>query len=382
MGYIRDAEEQACTTVYYLSQTTRCERLAIALTQPYLIQFLSPPLPPPIGDGTSPSPPPVPPPSPSLPSSFAMVTPQHFLLSTLRYPLIRPETEVLEPDGYYIDNTAGALALLTFRLATYTTAQMVCNPAQALACASGSVVEQCINGARRCGTAEENARDPFVEFEFQLTRDSYLWGIRFALPRRSELLDLFVGAKRVELWGPRNTPIPCFEGGAEITATPTEYYVNVICAAPTATDDQLRTLATAWRARLTLTGEYRQVWLSHEQPVQVIERPLSAAEVEVLALPPSPMQPPAPAPPPLLGSCNFGSKVWLDTAVLRREHEPCGMSHDDCCAARYDRGARAYEIDDAGCCTVLFMDPLLPFPPFVADNNRMGKWTTRSGTGY
>lgn len=382
MGYIRAAEEQACTTVYYLSQTTRCERLALALTQPYLIKFLSPPMPPPIGDGTSPSPPPVPPPSPLLPSGFGMVTPAHFLLSTMRYPLVIPPNEVLEPDGYYMGDTPGAIAVLRLRLAAYTTAQMVCNPTQALACASGSVVDRCINGARRCGTAEENARDPFVEFEFELTRDSYLWAIRFALPRRSELLDLFVGTKRLELYGPRNTPIPCFEGDAEIIATPDEYYVNVICAAPTATDDQLRALATVWRARLTLTGEYRQVWLSHENPVQVIERPLSAAEVEVLALPPSPMQPPSPAPPPFGGTCTLAVRSWLDTGVLKREHEPCGMSHDACCAARYDRGARSYEMDDAGCCTLLFMDPFLPFPPFVSDGNRVGRWTTRSGTGY
>ena len=199
-----------------------------------------------------------------------------------------------------------------------------------------------------------------------------------------------MGTKRLEIYGARNTPIPCFEGDAPVTATPTEYYVDVVCAAPTATDDDLRALATVWRARLTLTGEYRQVWLAFESPVQVIERPLSAAEVEVLALPPSPMQPPPPPRP--LGfipnNCNnFATRSYLETGVLRRESEPCVSSSvqeaaQACCDARYDRGARAWEIDDAGCCTLLWVDPFLPFPPFVVDADRWGHWSGASGTGY
>jgi len=382
MERIRDAEEQACTTVYFLSQTTRCERLAIALTQPYLVQFISPPTPPPIGDGTSPSPPPTPPPSPRFPEGFTFVVPPLFTLSTYRYPLILPDGMTREADGYYIGNTESALAAFREQLSQASTQTLACTPSAPLACATEPIEAQCINGGRRCGTSAENALNPYLDAEFALTHDSYLWGLRFSIPRRPELTELFVGPKRVQLYGPRNTPIPCFEGDTKVSAVSTAYHVDVVCAPPTATDDALRALATVWRMRLTLTGGFRQIWLDRDAPLQIIERPLQAAGVEVLALPPSPMQPP---PPPTVAkqACSqFFAGSWLDEGVERREHEPCGMTREQCCDAMHERGAARYEIDDQGCCALVWMQLGAPSLAFTNDTTRAGKYTNRSGTGF
>lgn len=378
MGYVRDAEEEACTTVYFLSQTTRCERLALALTKSYLFEFTSPPTPPPIGDGTSPSPPPVPPPSPSMPADFALLAPTRVLPSTQRYPLAPPGGTDVDPYGYY---WGGTQPDLLSELANRALGTLACVPGAPLACATGYLEAQCFSGMRRCGTEEENAQDPFLDFEFTLTHDSYLWGIRFNLPHSEQLAGLFVGTKRLELFGPRNTPLECHGGGEAVTAVPTDYRVTVLCAAPAATDDELRALATAWRARLTLTGSFRQAWLALESGIEIIERPLQAAEVEVLALPPSPAQPP---PPPAQGiaQCSmFMPNRWIPEAnITRREHEPCGLDQPTCCAHRIENGAAAYELDDAGCCTLLYLKDGVS-AQFVNDTTRHNGWSLRAGTG-
>jgi hypothetical protein len=379
MAELRLAEEEVCTTVYFLSQTTRCERLASALTKQYLMQFTNPPLPPPIV-GTSPSPPPPSPPMPSLPAELNIVLPTFAMPSTMRYPSFPPAGTPVDPHGFYY---ASSELDLQSRLRTFQLGALACVPPfsdEQIACATGSLADQCINGVRRCGTDEENAQDPFIEFQFTITQDSYLWALRFTLPRNEQLATLFVGTKRVELFGARNTPIPCYEGDAEVATLPADYTVTMTCASPTASDDDLIALGTVWRARLTLTGSYRQVWLAKEKGIEIIERPLSAAEVTVLAHPPSPTQPP---PPPGTGSvsCLFVALSFIDneSEIERLQHEPCGQTHDQCCASSHEHLATAYEIDDVGCCKLIFMKPLTMVS--LASFTKYGSWSNRAGTG-
>lgn len=380
MQLVREAEEAVCTTVYFLSQTTRCERLALALTKPYLATFDGPPSSPPVGDGTSPSPPPLPPPSPSLPAGFSVVLPARVVPSTLRYPQQPPAGAVADDFGFYWQYSAPVL-LERYKNRDYGT--LSCVPGADIACATGTLKDQCINGARRCGTDDENAQDPFLDFEFALTRDSYLWGFRFVLPRSEQLAGFFVGAMHVELFGPRNTPLECHGGRAAVRAVPSDYTVTVTCAAPTASDDELRALAAIGRARLTLEGSHRQVWLARTNGLEVVERPLSAADVPVLALPPSPTQPPPPPSAPMgfaTTACLFWSRQWIDAGVARYEHEPCGTSPEQCCEHMKERNATAYELDDAMCCVLVYMQPGVPVQP-VMNISRYGKWSGRAGTG-
>lgn len=380
MQLVREAEEEVCTTVYFLSQTTRCERLAVALTKSYLMTFISPPTPPPIGNGTSPSPPPLPPPSPSLPADFGILLPTHVVPSTYRYPPQPPVGAIADEFGVYWHWREQDLST-AFALSDLGTVS--CVQRAEVTCATGLLTESCLNGVRRCGTKEDNMQDPFFDIRFALTRDSYLWGFRFVLPRDEQLSKLFVGTKRIELFGPRNTPVGCHGGDAEVMTVPNDYIVTVTCARPTASEAELRELATVGRARLTLTGSGRQIWLARTEGLKIIERPLSAAEVAVLALPPSPAQPPPPPSSPSgveTAACFLLPHRWIDVGVARYEHEPCGTSREQCCKSMQERGANAYEMDDALCCALVYMQPGASMQ-LVTNSSRYGKWSGRAGTG-
>jgi hypothetical protein len=377
---VRDAEEEVCTTVYFLSQTTRCERLAVALTKSYLMTFTSPPTQPPIGNGTSPSPPPLLPPSPSLPADFGILLPTHVVPSTYRYPPQPPVGTTADEFGvdWHRDESDLRALFKTSDLGTVS-----CVQDAEVTCATGALRESCLNGVRRCGTEEENTQDPFFDIRFALTRDSYLWGFRFVLPRNEQLGKLFVGTKRIELFGPRNTPVGCHGGDAEVMTVPNDYIVTVTCAKPTASEAELRELATVGRARLTLTGIRRQIWLARTDGIEIIERPLSAAEVAVLALPPSPAQPPPPPSPPFGSAaalCFFLPYRWVDVGAARYEHEPCGISREQCCERMQERGANAYEMDDALCCVLVYVPPGASIQ-LETDRDRAGRWSGRAGTG-
>ena len=384
MAAIRKAEERVCTSVYYLSMTTRCERLAQDLTVRWLMEFTSPPLIPPLSI-TSPSPPPLAPPSPALPSGFAYVATYGATMSTFRLSTQLPAGETMDTHGFYTADQAALKATLA------TTDQMLraCLPGAPLPCASGSLMESCLNGGRRCTTNAENAENPWAEIRFKLTDRAYLWGIKVTLPRNEQLANLFVGTKRIEMWGIRDEPLPCAEGNNEVVGVPEGYEVTIVCHPPTATDAQLYALAGAYRIRITLTGTFRQVWFEN---VQAMERPL----LEVPGVfpapsppPPTPGHPPDAPPPPGTASpppvaCTFYPNTWLDPSVSHRlEHEPCGLTQEECCLHKQENGASAYQIDDAGCCDLIHLDGGLALSGVTvgADALRHGAYATRSGTG-
>jgi len=373
MQEIRRAEEQMCTSVYYLSQTTRCERLAVELTTRWLMEFTQPPSMPPLSQ-KSPSPPPLLPPSPSMPAGFSFVSPHAATLSTFRLP-VQVDGE-LDAFGYF---TADLAALQT-TLAFTAYHSRACVPGAPLGCQTGILASTCLNGGRRCADEATNAESPYIDVEFKLTRGSYLWGVQIELPRNQQLSNLFVGKLAVNLHGIRDEPIGCFEGSDDVVGVPESSMVQIVCQPPTATDAQLHTLATVHRARLTLTGATRQIWIDS---IRIVERPLPA---DALAAPSPPPPAPASPPSPPIASvvCQFFPNEWLVGAEIERiVNEPCGQTQQQCCDAMYEIQAQAFRIDDSGCCDVIFLMNNAAFvgATRVRDVIRVGGYSENAGTG-
>ena len=383
MSFVRKAEERMCTSVYFLSQTTRCERLALDLTQRWLLEFNKPPNPPPIL-GTSPSPPPSPPPSPSLPSGFSYLTNTAAYLSTFRIPVELPAGTPLDNFGYYTPN----LAALKTTLASVMVDQRACVPGAPLVCVSGSLETQCLNGRRRCDTAAMNAENPFVEINFKLTKGSYLWGLEATLPRNTQLSEKFVGPKKIEVFGTRDEPLPCGEGDHEVVGIPSDYRIVIVCHPASATDGQIHALSSAYRVKLTLEGTFRQVWMDG---FRAMERPLSEATDKPAPSPP----PPRPDTPPTSSpeahtmgnatnaTCGFYPHTWVYSQdIVDTLHEPCGLTKEQCCDKKFESGAGAFHIDDAGCCDLLFFSGGKELVNVtLAEELRSGSWGANAGTG-
>ena len=384
MRQVRIAEERMCTSVYYLSQETRCARLAIDLTQRVLMRYDSPPSLPraePIGPGTPP-----PPPSPLLPEGLYTLYPTRAMLSTMRLPPERPAQSYgpSDVDGFYrdstfFDNQAGGECCDLAKITPHN--ERVCVPNAPLPCVSG--ILNCLNGQRRCGTADLNGFDPWLDAEVVPTAGRYIWAVEIHLPVNQQLAELIVGAKTIELFGDHGEPVACFEGNHPIVGIDDDVrVVTVICHPPDGDEARIRALATVKRMRLTLVGTFRQIWV---QSVRFIERTMSSAGL--VATPPPPPPPPAePAPPsdPGLSSpatCTFHSNEWLpDVAKARPRHEPCGQSSQVCCNHATENGAAAFELDDAGCCDLYFY---VGTPPtlITGTEQRDGAWSAGAGTG-
>jgi hypothetical protein len=376
MVSIRTAEEQVCTSVYYLSQTTRCEQLALDLTERLLIHWSPPPSPPP-AEPVAPRLPP-PPPFPSIPEGLELLQLSSVTLSTMRMPLLRlNDADTI--DGYYTNNAALSTAIGAQAMGT----RACVSASSPLGCITATLPERCLNGERRCGEVDENGLNPTLDAYFKVPASQYVWGVRLSLPQNQQLAELLVGTKTLELFGPGATPIPCQEGGNEVVGVPVDRQIDIICQAPTATDDDIRRLATVERLRLTLTGQYRQVWLASVQPIL---RLLSSADLDKTQPPPPNVNPrPPPSPPgPVDALCTFQAGVHLvdrDTVLestVTATHEPCGLDATACCNHADEHGAQAFDLDDSGCCTLLYYSTA---PAVQASTALTGRWSASAGFG-
>jgi hypothetical protein len=369
---IREAEERVCTSVYYLSQTTRCERLAVELTKKLLIDFSPPPSPTPAAPIAPRLPPP--PPSPSRPAGIEVVALSTATLSTMRLPELRVDADTV--DGFFTADAA-----LSTRIGAEPRGRRACVPNAPLGCITAQLPDRCLNGERRCGTADANGLNPTLDAYFHVPVGYYLWGVSLSLPQNQQLAELLVGTKTLELFAPGATPVACEEGSAAVVGAPVSREIDVLCAAPTATDEDLRVLSTVERLRLTLTGEFRQIWLVSVTPVV---RELAAAGVERASPPPpAPSAPPTAA--PAVSSCTFqpGVHVVDRAAVLlsggvTAQHEPCGIDAVQCCAHAQEHGAPSFDIDDAGCCDLLYFTTS---PTVAADTTLVGRFSAEAGYG-
>ena len=389
MEAIRQLENDACTSVYYLSATTRCERLAIGLTTRWLMEFNKPPALPPV-IGTSPSPPPLLPPSPAMPAGFVFTSPTSATLSTFRVPMQLPEGENMDEFGFFVESRSA----FEQSLGEYESNKRACIPDAPLGCHSGSLPSTCLNGARRCGTGEENALDPFVEVTFKPGYRRYIWGVQVWLPRNTQLSELFKGQKKIELFGTRDEPLPCHQGSDEVVGIPEDYKVLIICTPPEATDSQLYAMSEAYRLRITLVGEFRQVWMDKifliERDLENVPglRPAPTPPPPLPEAPPGSVPSPPPAPPDGSVQCGFQSRTFIDDSVVARiEHEPCGITKEACCMHKKlaeGRGIDAFSLDDAGCCVLYNFEPegtTFSDVVVVTDEARFGNWLATSGVG-
>lgn len=285
MRQVRVIEERVCTSVYYLSTAARCERLALDLTGRVYYSKLSPPGLPPAGPYEPPPPPP--PPLPSLPEGMLSTLPRTALLSTNRV----PEQGLDAGDGFYTSSSASLLETLT----TKAVDELACVGDAPLYCNTGSNSSRCRSAGRSCGTADANARDPWVEFTWAHMPDRYLWAIRLTPPPNEQLARLLVGKKEVRLYGPRGELVPCAEGDEEVFDVTAGELITIVCQPGGWEETDLHALGGVHRARLTLKGDFRQLWLAQ---LEVVERSYRSAGVG--RRPPPPPVPPKkpPSPPP------------------------------------------------------------------------------------
>jgi len=377
MRQVRLIEERMCTSVYYMSQATRCERLALDLTGRIYYSKLSPPGSPPAGPYEPPPPPP--PPLPTLPEGLFSTLPTTALLSTNRLP--QQNAGLASGDGYYTAN------LMTTRAALSTTARdlRACVDNAPLYCATGADVSRCMSAGRHCGMAAANARDPYVEFTWPHMPDRYLWAIELVLPPNEQLSRLMVGPKQLRLYGERGEPVPCAEGDQEVYDVTTGATLTVVCQPGDWEAADLHALGGVHRARLTLTGEFRQLWLA---AIHVVERAYKGAGVGRRPPPPPlppalPPAPPAPAHPSV--SCLFRAQQFVPrAAIVATFEEPCGLDPQQCCD-RLTAAHDLYEIDDAGCCALVTL-VVRGGPPIDALLDpigiRDGYYSSLAGTGY
>ena len=404
-----------CDSVYILSAETRCNALAKELHVQFQLDYSwgTPSLPPiaPSGSGDPPPPPPSPP-SPHIPltdARFIRLVPIYAAqLSTYFIPNVVRRRELQQKSapseiGVTVDeNTRTDIdtKLQGSEPSAWAgcTASMV-DAGAPLPCRTAGNPIRCLDGARHCGTDVDNTREPFIEFDFRefepdFNGRMYLFEVKFKLPSNEEYAKLFFHALdayggdvqanrgwRLRVYDNTHTelPVQCQSWHTGSLSEYTEGLTDLqhACLKPSATDDEYEILSTARFLRITLIGNYRQIWLDS---VEVYFRAIVTIvdDMAVATLAPSPPPPqtrlfasPPPATPdapaePISSdhTCDFiPNKVrigWQTHVVI---YEPCGVRASDCCdfAAEHNHNSKEVEINGlvdsfvltaSGCCTL------------------------------
>ena len=410
LEYVREIEERACASVYWQTTQARCESLAVSLTERHLWTALSPPLPPPASPLTESPLPPSPPPSPLSPSEITEGPILHAILSTIRLPAeydaspdrdIRENTPKLANDGYVMlegltfDDSGHAALPVEERAECF---KMTPPPlrSRVLPCVSGVRAETCLDGARHCGDAEQNGRDPYLEIKLvghPHDRLNYLFGVQVVLPQTLEFANLMFRSGddrsndqgfRFDLYKGDGTPIELDHTPATtVGGAPDDREFVHLFAPGDPTDHSIQELSDVVFVRLTLPGRLRQIWIKQ---IKILERPMSLVDVS----PRPPMTPPLPSPPPspppdAITACTFSLKTFFEhpeRAKISREEHPCGLTRVECARklTGYTKpagGTLAYTRSDAGCCIVYVFDHVASV---VSDANRINYQGADAGT--
>ena len=339
-----------CDSVYIVSTEARCQSLAVSLQTRFVLGAgFSPPVPPPLAPNVALSPPPPSPPRPRIPAAIAAtltyVDPTSTYLST--YFLADgvdppPPPNPPPPPGRRLDGGPGmGVALSTSERSSILSglngvemgkwaACTLSLQSALLPCRSGVAASRCIDGARTCGSVDENGAAPYLELDFHdvAPEDKYLFAIDFHLPATEEYARLFFETVygvwgqgyRVDLYDEGRVPLSyaclswseqsvgAYEAGLRT--------VQFRCMSSLATDAEYTEVARARLARLTLLGTLRHIWLDSVQlvfrPIPTLDETLPSPPPALLPLsPPLPSAPPdAPSPPssPSSHSCIFHSR--------------------------------------------------------------------------
>ena len=374
-----EAEKAFCTQVYWRTVDERCDELSIALTTRYHVDELPPPSPPP--EPVAGSPPPLPPPSPPLDDGLADVAIAGATLTTIRRPNAHdPATTQAEwvYDGLAYGESKVFVPAAVANLDADQRVRCVGgdhDPA-ALPCVSAVREDNCLDGTRACdrrigGTDDaerRNSKDPVLELRLEAQprfRGAFLHSVKLHLPQAYELASLFFTSN--ERIGGSGYRIEALRGDGSVAATATDIVDGVpdsreleVLFAPTDDDDaMLRTLSDVGYVRITLPGDFRQIWL---QRAQVVEKKLDLASLSPAPPSPPPRPHSPPAPPESTASCLFAVGTALDDRfVVRQDFDRCDISEAECCkaaatsysAAEVGQNAVGYIYSDHGCCSTM-----------------------------
>ena len=410
--------ENFCDSVYIISAESRCNALAVEMhTQFELADFTwNPPNLPPIAPGIDPPPPPPLPPSPLPPLEerrlLRLVPIYRATLSTYFLPTVGPspppdygnrralqysaeaggdpsEWTTTLPfeqraalDGVLDAHHAANRSIETLVACTQSTTAA----AAPLPCRTGVNPIRCLDGARACGTGDENGRRPFLELDFEdyepdFNGRMYLFAVHFKIPSDEEFGSLLFHPPEIyggnaqanrgwELtaYDESHNPLSVQCQDWNIGANAAEHadgliHVTHACLPATAADSDYDVLSHARFLRITLIGEYRQIWLDN---VDVYYRAIT----DVAPRPPPPPPPPgngppappdaprSPSPPPELACFIHDNLVYAIFETYLVEVEPCALTREECCAKANERRndgltTNAFVISATGCCSLL-----------------------------
>lgn len=242
-----------------------------------------------------------------------------------------------------------------------------------------------MDGARHCGTLEENSQDPFAEFFVQdVPDDFYLFTITFTLDENPNLASLLFSGfypggtgYEVALFDGGHGPlrVVCLPLASQSVAAYADGLRSVQhrCAEPTAEEATLRELAKTRYVRVHLPGAFRQFWV---QRVSIKFRKISdlpPSPPPTPALPSAPPRPPAPVAPPDAPHVTcpdpYENLAWSTTQYTLLAEEPCGLSYLQCCAIAREHAADAYLLSKSGCCSAVSLADASVVPSVVVSGS-------------
>ena len=390
------AQRQFCDSVYMISAEARCSRLAEAMMTAFLLGdgFSPPPLPPRPEEQPQPPPPPPSPPRPRLPEAeearVVYQDPEMVTLSTyfIGGPQTDPDTASASiRNEMPLENMANTTRETVLSDMVFTNVYQAhwaaCSEALVqlgaeLPCRTGDFPHRCINGARHCGTTEENTREPWIEISLHhglpRDRDYYFFALYVMLPPEPEYARLFFQSAQgvsedrgdvtnrfyeIEVFDTNHNPLPrqCKPYHKQSVDFYTEgmAYFQYVCLDALAEDEDYATMRKVRYVRLTLLGDYRMIWLTG---LRAEWRTIEALPPSQPPPPPSPPLPPQPVAPPDLPPnpfvCHQYSGVSFGNAYEVAFKEPCGLSPEACCALAHDHNqTAAWHLSPSGCCTLL-----------------------------
>jgi hypothetical protein len=251
-----------------------------------------------------------------------------------------------------------------------------------LPCRTGAVERRCHDGLRACGSVQENTYEPFMELDFHLYEppndgNSYLFALHFRLPVHSEYGPLFFHSLTGDVVENRGWRVEVFDKYHEpLTVQPLQWDAgsNVVehtdglrdvthhMLPPTAEDSDYKELSRARFIRITLIGEYRQIWIDRVDAFFrhiIADGPLPPPPPSPIPSPLSPPAPPDPPFPPPLDSCTiFPNRAYRESQANLLWEVGCGFTRDECCGHARAQSAAGQNVNGfllsaAGCCDML-----------------------------
>lgn len=382
-----DIQRRFCDSVYLLSSSARCSRLATELQQSFVFEGgFSPPSLPPIAPDVAPPPPPPSPPRPSIPRAesdrMRYVHPSAVLLSTY---FVGDNSSVSQLST----DTGNLMAINTLDPSTRnlvveglptrtkgTWAQ--CSSASSMAdaplpCRTGDSESRCISGGRHCSKTASNTEAPWLEVDMRNDvpndRDYYFFAIEFTLPTTPQYASLLFQSDydpsnqfyTVSVMDALHTPLrtQCKSYSEQNVDHYTDglTHFQYVCLNALATDAEYATMRDVRYVRITLTGSYRMIWF---EGVRVLFRTLQELPPSPPPNPRSPPSPPDPGAPPdqpdikAAQTCTLYENVSFApeyvTLVFR---EPCGLTKERCCELAYEHNSTTvFSLSASGCCTL------------------------------